>query len=219
MIRRTFFIVSLVFTANLVFAQMEFVENKGQWHRNVAYRGDFKTGSFFLEQKGFSVLLHNADDLEKFSERVHGHGEKDKSMGQAATLHSFMYRVKFLGAAPMISQVPEKPFPTYNNYFIGNDKSAWASNCKVFQAVTYKNVYPNIDVRYYSENNAVKYDFVVHPGGNVHAIAMQYDGPQDVTVKDKELIISTSVGDVKELYPYTYFQSPKGAKLKLKPVM
>ncbi|MEO6583028.1 MAG: SBBP repeat-containing protein, partial [Ferruginibacter sp.] len=213
-LRRAALIVSFLFTANLVFAQMEFVQNKGQWHSNVTYRGDFKTGSFFLEQKGFSVLMHNAGDLKELSERVHGHSTKENATGQA-TLHSFMYRVKFLGASLTMQQVPEKPFPTYNNYFIGNDKSAWAGDCKVYQAITYKNVYPNIDVRYYSEKNYVKYDFVVHPGGNVNAIAMQYDGPQDVAVKNKELIISTSVGQVKELYPYSYFQSPKGSKTEV----
>jgi hypothetical protein len=35
----------------------------------------------------------------------------------------------------------------------------------------------------------MKYDFIVHPGGNVNAIAMQYTGVDKIEVKDKELPI------------------------------
>jgi len=52
---------------SLLKAQMEFVENKGQWHQNVKFKGDFVTGAFFLENKGFTVLLHNPNDLQKLA--------------------------------------------------------------------------------------------------------------------------------------------------------
>ncbi len=35
-------------------------------------------------------------------------------------------------------------------------------------------------------------------------IVMQYDGADKLSVKNSELVIKTSVGDVRELYPYTY---------------
>ena len=47
-------IVLFVHTAN---AQMEFIQNKGQWDSRVEYRGDFSTGSFFLEKDGFTVAV------------------------------------------------------------------------------------------------------------------------------------------------------------------
>jgi gliding motility-associated-like protein len=193
---------------------MEFVENKGQWNKNVNYRGDFKTGSFFIENKGFTVLLHDPKDVKTLSGIAHGHSANKENATQPIIFHSFAYKVKFLGSAAKIQSFPDKSLPTYNNYFIGNDRSAWAGNCKLFQAITYKNVYPNIDVRYYSSAGKLKYDFIVHPGGNVSAIAMQYDGPTDVFVKDKELNIVTSVATVKELYPYCY-QSEAGKKQEI----
>lgn len=213
----------LVITATLapaiVSAQIDFIENKGQWNSDVKYRGDFGAGSFFLENKGFTVLLHNMDDMTKLSQMMHGgysHGNgtgtaaaknkplPGKPVSDAFTFHSFAYKVRFLGASATALKVPEKASTSYNNYFIGNDPSKWASNVKIYQEVTYKNVYPNIDVRYYTNAGRVKYDFIVRPGGNVNAIAMRYDGPTSLAVKDRELIISTPVGDVKELYPYSY---------------
>lgn len=190
-------------------AQVEFIQNKGQWDNRVVYRGDFSTGSFFLENNGFTVLLHNVEDLMKVSERLHGHNADPSTMGQPVTLRSHAYKVQFLGTSAFASKAPQIILPEkiqayHNNYFLGNDRSKWAAECQLAQAVTYRNVYPNIDVRYYSEGDHLKYDIIVHPGGNINAIAMRYDGVDKIQVKNKELLINTSVGEMKELYPYSY---------------
>ena len=197
---------------NIAFAQMEFVQNKGQWNDKINYKADFNTGSFFLENNGFTVLLNKPEDVQKLAERNHGY-KINNSTSTANTdliFHSFAYNVSFVGAAIHPEKIPDKPLPTYNNYFIGNDKTTWAGDCKVYTAITYKNVYPNIDVRYYSTQNKLKYDFIVHPGGDPSAIAMQYDGDVKLSIENKKLIIGTSVGDVTELEPYSY-QTKVGA--------
>ncbi len=114
------------------------------------------------------------------------------------------YSVEFLNAStPTI--VPDKPIPTVNNYFIGNDKSKWASDCKIYQAVVYKDVYPGIDIHYYVDGGSnLKYDFVVHPGANVDNIAMKYSGANKISVNSKQLVVSTTLGKSKSLEPVTY---------------
>lgn len=198
-------ILSALVSIKTAKAQIEFIQNKGQWDSRVVYRGDFSTGSFFLENQGFTVLLHNTDDLTKISDQLHGHNPNLATTGQPITLHSHAYKVKFLGTTSFAAQMQaDKIQPYTNNYFLGNDESKWASDCQLSQAITYKNVYPNIDVRFYSDAAKLKYDIIVHPGGNINAIAMQYAGADKIQVQNKELLINTSVGDVKELYPYSY---------------
>lgn len=198
-------ILSAVLSIKTAKAQIEFIQNKGQWDSRVVYRGDFSTGSFFLENQGFTVLLHNTEDLKNVSDQMHGHNPNLATTGQPITLRSHAYKVQFLGTSSFSARiVPDKIQPYQNNYFIGNDQAKWASGCQLSQAVTYKNVYPNIDVRYYSDAAKLKYDIIVHPGGNINAIAMQYTGVDKIQVKNKELMINTSVGEVKELYPYSY---------------
>ena len=192
-------------------AQTQFIENRGQWDARVNYRGDFSSGAFFLENQGFTVLVNNATDLIAVSELMHGHGAIPNPQ-VPVVLHSHAYKVEFAGASPNIQRVPDKLLPNYNNYFIGNDRSKWAGGCRLFEAVTYQNVYPNIDVRYYSDAGNLKYDIIVHPGGNVNAIAMKYSGVDRLSVQNKELHIATSVGDIKELYPYSY-QVQEGKRL------
>ncbi|MBK7434037.1 MAG: PKD domain-containing protein [Chitinophagaceae bacterium] len=183
---------------------MQFIENKGQWDDRVEYRGDFSSGSFFLQNQGFTVVVHNTNDLMALSEKLHGHGKAPAS-NLPVTLRSHSYTVDFLGSSQnLVRDVPDKMIPTYNNYFVGKDASKWASDCRIYQAVTYQNVYPNIDVRYYSDEGKLKYDIIVRPGGNPNAIAMRYEGVDALSVKNRELVIGTTVGDIRELYPYSY---------------
>lgn len=205
------------------YAQLQFIENKGQWDARVKYKASLSSGAFLMEQNGFLVIQHNLSDLEKITDLIHGH-EADAPANTAAravapsdniTLHSHAYKVSFInGGGKGTFAVPDRALPTYNNYFIGNDKSKWKGECKIFEAVTYKNMYPYIDVRYYTDAGTLKYDIIVRPGGNVNDIALKYDGVDKLELKNKELLVNTSVGQVKELSPYTY-QVQEGSRKTL----
>ena len=194
---------------------LEFVENKGQWESAVKFKGNLAdNGSFYLEQNGFKVLLHHPTDLQRIFES-HDHtgvrrpdrgpvGVLEQQNNNDGLLRSHAYQMKFVGANENAQIIPDKGIATTNNYFLGNDPTKWATDCRVFQAVTYKNIYPNIDARYYIENKRLKYDLIVHPGGDVSKIAMSYAGVDKLSVKNGELIIKTSVGEQKELAPYSY---------------
>jgi len=193
------------------YANLEFIENKGQWNQSIKFKGVLNNGAFFLQEKGFRVLQNNPEDLEAF---VHGsfpHSTKKaaaKSIIPAKdqnthTLHSHVYDVQFINAAtPVI--IPDKPLSTYNNYFIGNEPSKWKADCRIYQAITYQNVYPGIDVRYYTSTGRLKYDIIVHPGADLSKLAMKYDGVDGLQVKNEQLVIKTSVGETRELAPYAY---------------
>jgi gliding motility-associated-like protein len=123
--------------------------------------------------------------------------------GDPYLLHSFSYRVSFENAGEHVEILPDKPLPSYNNYFRG-DKKNWATGCKVYQGILYKNVYDGIDVRYYSDRGFVKYDIIVHPGADPGKIVLKYDGPQKLTLRKNRIYIQTSVATVQELEPHTY---------------
>ena len=219
--RSIFWLIGFVLSVFCVRAQttIEFVENKGQWDPSVLFKGDVNAGAFFLQKNGFTVLQHHKDDLTALHDRTHNHGADDHDAGvsrreayprpgkgdpETFVLRSHAYNVRFEGASENSFIEKEKPLSSYVNYILGDDPSKWGSDCKIYQAVTYKNVYPNIDIRYYAQDNTLKYDFIVHPGGDVSNIVMKYDGADRISVKNKELIIQTSVGDVKELAPFSY---------------
>ncbi|HEY4149532.1 MAG TPA: PKD domain-containing protein [Chitinophagaceae bacterium] len=194
----------------------DFIENKGQWDSKVKFIGSIGgNGSFFLAKNGFTVLLNNPADMARATHHPTGPltGARTVAGTDPGIIHSHVYRVSFDGANDDIEVVPDKLQSAHNNYFIGNDPSKWASDCKIYRAVTYKNVYPGIDIRYYSDAGLLKYDIVVNPGANPDNIAMKYEGASKLSIKSNQLYVGTSVGDVKELYPYSYqFDKISGSK-------
>lgn len=188
-------------------AQVQFIENKGQWDKNIKFKSVAGDGSFFLTENGFTISQFNSKDVINIKERIHGMktgNSKIVSNSKSDVVKAHAYSVSFInGRAAEISG--EKPLVTVNNYFIGNDPSKWASNCRVFQAVTYHNVYPGIDIRYYVDGASnLKYDIIVKPGGRVEDIALKYSGVDKIETKNRELVISTPLGRSKELKPYTF---------------
>lgn len=196
------------------FNNIEFIENKGQWDNRVQYKGDVSNGSFFIRENGFTVLQHNPVDFANVAKFFHGQKPDGSPVNPTdkIILRSHAYHVNFLDANPSSKTLPEKAILTYNNYFIGNDPSKWGNECRIYQAITLKDVYPNIDVRYYTDNNFLKYDIIVKPGGDVSKIALKYDGINKLSVRNRQLIIETSVGGLKESAPYTYQADIYGKK-------
>ncbi len=200
-----FLLSAILFVSENLFAQVEFIENKGQWDPSVKFMSSAGSGSFFLTDKGFAITQYNAEDFENVKVRMHEGTSATAGRQQwKDSVRTAAYSVQFVNAQnPVI--LADKELPSLTNYFIGNDKSKWASNCKSYLGVTYKNIYHNIDLRYYTDAAGnLKYDFIVKPGANIEDIAMKYKGAQKLGIKDRELNIKTSLGVNKELKPYTY---------------
>jgi len=196
---------------------LQFIENKGQWDQSVKFKGDLQAGLFMLTQDGYKVILHKTDDVSRIAEWVHRGNDATKNADPVANvqipvidqtssivLHSHQYQMRLLNANPKAIIIPEKLLDSKTNYIIGNDPARWASNCRTFLAVTYQHIYPNIDIRYYTSEGSLKYDFIVHPGGRVEDIALYFDGLESLKLKDAGLVLQTSVQQVKELPPYSY---------------
>lgn len=190
-------------------AQLYFTENKGQWDKQVLFKTDAGNGAFFLTKQGYTILIQHPKDYEQAQEfyHVHSHDSAHTHKGDLTLpkqMRSHAYRVKFVGANFNTQIIKEKPVSGHENYYVGNDPSKWASGVKQFQAVTYKNIYPNVDLRYYVQDNKLKYDLIVAPGADVSKIQMQYEGADRLLLKNSELVVGTSVGDAVEEKPFTY---------------
>ena len=55
----------------------------------------------------------------------------------------------------------------------------------------------------------LKYDIIAKPGADISKIALKYDGVDKLQVKNRELVVNTSLGELRESYPYTYQSSVK----------
>ena len=83
-------------------------------------------------------------------------------------------RMKLLGANSDAKVMGLEELSGKANYFIGNDPSKWVKNAPTYAKVRYAQVYPGIDLVYYgNQGGQLEYDFVVAPGADAGAIALE----------------------------------------------
>ena len=175
-------------------AQVNFIENKGQWHEEVLFKANLNGGSLFLEEEGFTYLFYENEALHEFHE--------SKVLPDSIQMHSLKVRFKD-GQKPSSVEKYEEGQGVYN-YFIGKDKTKWASGCKSYSRVILKNVYPNIDFEFYEKDGNLKYNFLVNEGGKAKQIKLEYLGADDLKLKNGSLEVTTSVRGITELPPVVY---------------
>jgi len=192
---------------------IRFVENKGQWQKNILYKAYIPGGAIFLEQKNFTYVFRdgnyhhhgNSKHTHEANKDVHGNDTMHNNPDIDITTY-FAYKLHFRNSNDAIIRGIDQS-EDYENYLIGNDQSKWATKVRNYKKVNYHNIYNNIDVNVYSKDNLLKYDIIVNPGANISDINIEYEGANNIYVESNgNLIIESSLnnGKVIELKPYCY---------------
>lgn len=182
-----------------------FTENKGQWHENVKFKADFGNGSVFLESNRLTFDFFHPDDAPHHHEpliKSPEHHKNPKLHHQKVRRHA--YRLNFKGANYNAEIIPGDEVKGYANYFYGRNQSKWATDVKSYGTIEYKDLYHNIDLKLFGKEGNFVYDLIVYPGANIEDITLLYEGIDGKKIKDGNLIIKTSVGEITELYPFAY---------------
>ena len=178
---------------------LNFTENKNQWEKQILYKADIPHGSLFLENNCFTFNFINPADIE----HSHKNGGKE-GLHKKDTIHYFAYKVHFLNSNPSPKISGNNATADYCNYFIGNDKSKWASHVKNYKKIIYKDIYNNIDLEVYSKGNDLKYDFIVNKGGNANDISIYYEGLKNIELNNGDLKLITSFNIITEISPLAF---------------
>ncbi len=105
--------------------------------------------------------------------------------------------MEIVGANPAAQPSAADKLPGITNYFIGNDPNEWQTDIASFGRVDYDDVYPGIDLAYYGKNQQLEYDFIVSPGADPNAIALNFAGADGLEINPQgDLIVHTAAGDV-----------------------
>ncbi len=177
---------------------VSFVENAGQWDARVRYEVQLKDAAVFLETDGIMVALRE------------GHTHPYPSHGSEGGVRCHAYKMHFVGATPTLPMGYDR-MEGYSNYFLGSDPSRWRSKVGSFVSTRYDGLYPGVALEIYGGKNALKYNFIVEAGADASAIALEYEGAENVSVgREGNLVVKTSVRDVVELKPYVYQKGSRG---------
>lgn len=181
-------------------SHVKFTENKSQWKNSILFQADFKGGKLFLEQKEITYLFYEPALLSK----VHPHSPNEKEDIHDKNLKFHSVKVKLAGMNPDCRVAGENITTGYSNYYVGKDKSKWAGGVRSYKEVVYKEIYPAIDLKIYSQQNNIKYDYIVQPHASPDSIKMQLNGADSLYLRNDDLIIETSVGEIMDQKPFAY---------------
>jgi hypothetical protein len=96
------------------------------------------------------------------------------------------------------------------NYLLGSG-SNWKTGVANFAAVKYEGVYPGIDLKYYSRDRQLEYDYDVAPQADPSMIALTIEGADKITTDENgSLVLETAAGEVRWQKPLVYQESKAG---------
>ncbi len=194
-------ILSLLAAAGLLHvsgADAAFIENKGQWSANIKYLAKSKNIYAWVTDSGVVY-----DHFQLYTDSADADKMRIKGSVLAMQLQNTNGNCNHIGIGRQ---------GTHHNYFIGSDRTAWASQVPLYNKVIAKNIYDGIDICYYfdsSEKSRIRYDFELQPNADPDAIRFRINGASNIYINSiGELVIETDNGIFrhKELFAFQSMQ-------------
>lgn len=121
-------------------------------------------------------------------------------------------RMQLTGANAHARVETSNRLPGVDNYLIGNQRRQWQTNVPNFGRVSYREIYPGIDLTYYGNQQQLEYDFELKPGADPNRIRLSAADADVVQVDaNGELLIKIASGEVRQHKPIVY-QEIKGRR-------
>ena len=80
------------------------------------------------------------------------------------------FTLQFTGANPHPQVTGIDELPGKSNYFLGSNPKSWHTQIPQFSKVRYANLYPGIDLIFYSRDGRLEYDLVAAPGADLSRV-------------------------------------------------
>lgn len=170
-----------------------FIENKGQV---LDFEGNACTEALYVYQaSGMRVFITQDGLAYQFQQEQASDHSKDTAW---IRVHRMDMKLKGMRTPTSIRSEGKS-----SDYL--NDLRAGVFDIHSYQKITMASVYPNIDWVIYTESGKVKYDFVVHPGGNPEDIQLKFIGHDAVSLNaDGGLRATCGMGEVNESAPVSF---------------
>lgn len=125
--------------------------------------------------------------------------------GHADPRGAMLYRmdVDLVGASMASPTTAEEPGEEYCNFYLPGCREG-ITGVRSFGRVIYRDIYPHIDLAIYGMGQRMKYDFIVHPGGRVEDIRLQYRGAAAMALDDGAIVSRNPLGRLREAPPQSY---------------
>jgi gliding motility-associated-like protein len=230
-----FTLIAVFFYFHLIYSQNSwsieykkrnvFIENKGQFDEfqndkvgKIYYAADFGQCRIFFGENGLTYSFLESKKIprevrEKFAASsskavVEDHKKWEKIVGK---FHFKSDEVNMtFGNINNLELIGYNKTSDYHSYTFKNANGTYSNltNIAGFEKLTYKNIYPNIDIEYtVHPQEGIKYAILLHPGANSNDIEMIYD--REVRIVNGKIHINSDFGDIIDHEPLTFYEKQK----------
>ena len=191
------FFIFLFLSSAVIGQSRGYVENKGQWDDDIVSRFYLINGTAWFYNDRVRISLLNEEDMHEKHEFSHDHPYEDNIISG----HTYEMVFSVNGAS---SSELDKKHSDYINYFLGNDRSKWASRVGVHDELQYRNIAAGTDLFWSMENGQMKYTFILEAYTDPSTIGVEYGAIRNIELEDGNLKISLPNLEVVEQSPYVY---------------
>jgi len=196
---------------------LKFIENKGQWPSTSLFSSEIPGGNVHITKEGFTYFFYDTKKLHDLHHGFDKHNDGLKTISNEGPddkmIGTHYFKANFINADFSSIEV-HQPLKTNFNYYYGSDENKWVSKANGYKSLEVRNIYSGIDLRIKSESYSLKYDLIVSKYANPDLIKVEYDGVEDIYLKNQNLIIKTSVNEITEYKPFAY-QVIDGQKIQV----
>jgi len=169
---------------------VSFLRNEGQWPDNILYQGTNLPINIYFMKDGLSFAQSGEEEENEI-------GEEEYPF--------IVWNLKFLYRNANMQVTGDDERESKISYLYGNDTSKWVIHPAEYSVLHYRQMYRHIDMDFYGNENSLKYDYVIHQGGNVNSIRACFEGIEGLSVnEDGELEIATAYGIQVQKAPFAY---------------
>ena len=178
---------------------LRFEPNRGQTASQVKFlaRGA-GYGLFFTQRE--AVL-----SLTKTGPPASGGDSPSARAAEAKESATATVRIRPVGANPNPRITAGERQSGQSNYLTGGDSGKRLTGLPGYGRVSYRGVYPGIDLVYYGNQRKLEYDFVLAPRADPDRIALDIKGAEKLSLDRRGgLVLHTAAGAVRQERPFIY---------------
>jgi len=183
---------------------LAFEANQGQTDPRVKYMARGSGYTVFLTPNDAVFALHSSSPASQSA--AHATNVADRSRARLAQKQiNASISMKLAGGNPQPQIAAQNELPGQSNYFIGRDPSQWQIGVKQYSRVSYRDVYPGVDMAFHGQQRQLEFDFIVAPGASAAPIGFDVSGAAKISTDAYgNLVLASKAGNVLLHKPVAY---------------
>ncbi|MGK4569082.1 hypothetical protein [Flavobacterium sp. 3HN19-14] len=188
----------------------QIVDQKGRSNDAVKYLLNTEGLNVQLRTNGFSYDIYSSKKiLTKSKKNQNLHNQANPSFPNDIAHKFHRIDIDFLNSNPEAQFITEGKLEYFENYYNIPGKPEGITGVNSYQKITYKDIYPKIDVCFFIPNDPLKvveYNFIVNPGGNISDIQLHFKGAK-TRISQGKISMKTKFGIMEEVVPCSWFEN------------